>query len=77
MLSLTKLRRSNTSVPAEFTPMLAAYVASGYQETQIIRAQIQSDLKWEKNLTDPGLHLYWRLEESALGYELVDDKPAA
>ncbi|KIM38477.1 hypothetical protein M413DRAFT_12700 [Hebeloma cylindrosporum] len=66
----------NTSVPAEFTPILSAYVASGYKQTQIIKAQIQSDLDWSKNLTNPSLHLDWRLEESGEGFTLVEDSPA-
>ncbi|KAM6494587.1 hypothetical protein JOM56_009210 [Amanita muscaria] len=65
----------NTAVPAEFTPKLSAYVASGYKQTQIIKAQIQSPLDWEKNLAQP-LHLFWRLEESSKGFELVEDDPA-
>ncbi|KAM6500033.1 hypothetical protein JOM56_003054 [Amanita muscaria] len=62
----------NTAVAAEFTPILSAYVAAGYKETQILKAQIQSPLKWDKNLAQP-IHLKWRLEESAKGFELVED----
>jgi len=67
---------NDSSVSTKFIPILSAYVVTGYQQTQIIKTQIQSKLNWEKDLTDPSLHLYWRLEENALGYELVEDDPA-
>ncbi|KAJ3574849.1 hypothetical protein NP233_g1473 [Leucocoprinus birnbaumii] len=62
----------NTDAIAEFTPVLSAYVATGYKETQIIKAQIQSSLSWEKDVTKP-MALNWRLEESGAGFILVED----
>jgi len=66
---------NGSSVAAQFTPILSAYVITGFVQNQIITAQIQSDLNWDKDLTDPSLHLIWRLTESEEGFELVEDVP--
>ncbi|KIM38476.1 hypothetical protein M413DRAFT_420247 [Hebeloma cylindrosporum] len=63
----------DASVPIEFTPILTAYVASGYKQTEIITTQVQNPLDWEKNLMLPSLHRNWKLEESGEGYKLVED----
>ncbi|KAJ3574110.1 hypothetical protein NP233_g1985 [Leucocoprinus birnbaumii] len=71
VIVLTKVP-GNTAAIAEFTPVLSAYVATGYQESQIIKAQIQSGLDWGKDLSRP-MPLNWRLEESGAGFTLVED----
>ena len=60
----------NTAVAAEFTPILSAYIAADYRQTEIIKAQIQSPLAWTLDLLDPSISLDWTLEESTAGYEL-------
>ncbi|KAF9220773.1 hypothetical protein BS17DRAFT_769099 [Gyrodon lividus] len=46
-------------VNAQFTPVLRAYVTEQYQETQIIRAEVDSSCIWEKDLAALGMNTTW------------------
>jgi hypothetical protein len=65
----------NTGVAAEFTPVLSAYVVTGFQQNQIIKTQIQGSINFNLsknlNLADPSINLNWSLEQSPEGYKLV------
>lgn len=39
-----------SSVIADFTPTLAAYIAADYQENEIIRGEVSSPVIWKQNL---------------------------
>ena len=53
--------------------MLSAYVITGFEQNQIITAQIQSALDWNLDLAVPNVQLNWVLEESGTGYTLIPD----
>ncbi|KAI0743060.1 hypothetical protein C8Q80DRAFT_951291 [Daedaleopsis nitida] len=56
------------AVTAEFTPVLSAYVALDYQETQMIRADIQSVAPiWTKNLLSLGASTTIVITKNAMG----------
>ncbi|KAG1843579.1 hypothetical protein DFJ58DRAFT_804207 [Suillus subalutaceus] len=40
----------DSNVTAQFTPTLRAYVTSDYQETEILRGEIQTPMLWEMDL---------------------------
>ena len=63
----------NTAAVAKFTPILSAYIASGYQADQILKTQMQGKIEWELNLEDPSAHLSWVLEQTQDGFILVKD----
>ncbi|KAI0743058.1 hypothetical protein C8Q80DRAFT_1192287 [Daedaleopsis nitida] len=55
------------SVTGEFTPVLKAYIALDYKETQIIKAEIQSGAIWEKNLLSLGASTTIVISKNAMG----------
>ncbi|KAG6856211.1 hypothetical protein H0H87_006547 [Tephrocybe sp. NHM501043] len=69
-------RRGNTDVVASFTPILSAYVVTGYQENQILKAQIRGGLDWAKDLADNRIDKNWLLTESNDGFHLIRDDEA-
>ncbi|KAG2073450.1 hypothetical protein BDR04DRAFT_1094974 [Suillus decipiens] len=54
-----------SSVTAQFTPKLRAYITSDYQETEILRGEIQSPLVWEMNLATLSVSTTWTLKWDA------------
>ncbi|KAG1757722.1 hypothetical protein EDB19DRAFT_59526 [Suillus lakei] len=54
-----------SNVTAQFTPVLRAYVTSGYQETQILRGEIQSPVLWDQDLAALPETTTWNLTRDA------------
>ncbi|KAG6816338.1 hypothetical protein H0H87_006887 [Tephrocybe sp. NHM501043] len=58
---------------AEFTPILSAYVVSGFEKNQILTSQIQDNLNWHKDIGDSRTPTNWLLTEDPNGFHLVED----
>ncbi|KAF9220779.1 hypothetical protein BS17DRAFT_301487 [Gyrodon lividus] len=48
-------------IKAQFTPVLRAYITEQYQETQIIRAEVDTSSIWEKDLAGLDTNTTWVL----------------
>ncbi|KAG9101285.1 hypothetical protein FS749_008257 [Ceratobasidium sp. UAMH 11750] len=54
---------SGSSITAQFTPIVQAYVTDEYQTSQLLRGDIVSDLIWQMNLSELHEVTDWKFEE--------------
>lgn len=55
------------SVTGECTPIMKAYIALDYKETQLIKSEIQSAVLWEQNLLSLGAITTVVISKNAMG----------
>ncbi|KAG2140619.1 hypothetical protein DEU56DRAFT_286675 [Suillus clintonianus] len=56
---------NNSNITAQFTPKLRAYITTYYQEGEILRAEIQAPVIWERDLADLDESTTWNLTMDA------------
>ncbi|PPQ73472.1 hypothetical protein CVT26_010171 [Gymnopilus dilepis] len=66
---------ADSSVTAEFTPSLAAYVVSDYKQNEVLRGAIQSPVIWKQDIALLGQDSSFALTRDASGrYTLTPDR---
>lgn len=71
------LYRNTSRVQTQFTPTLAAYVVSDYQENQVLRGEIENGPLWSQNLTNLATETNWTLTKNSDGsYSINEDLSA-
>ncbi|KAG1813779.1 hypothetical protein EV424DRAFT_1415543 [Suillus variegatus] len=57
--------RDGSRVTAKFTPVLRAYITSDYEETSILRGQVDTPAIWSQDLTGLAQNTTWNLSRDA------------
>ncbi|KAG1813776.1 hypothetical protein EV424DRAFT_1415529 [Suillus variegatus] len=57
--------REGSHVTAKFTPVLRAYITSDYEETSILRGQVDTPAIWSQDLTGLAQNTTWNLSRDA------------